>query len=359
MGQVIPFITRVSASGDWTADERARLAELGERLAAAGLRVEVIYGSTEDGDPWCVVKDDNEEVLIHVARIGGAFVIHYAFDDSLRQGDDLPAILGERLAWEETRGVVTPFSRQAQSLLVLIVATAFFYESARHGGDGPHFIGPSGHDAGEDALAAQPPAGHLADEALIAAQALHAPAATVAMAGADLPSAASPEWRSFAFDDDALGRADHGGRELSLAKFAPGAALPMIANLDVAAPAAASPVVVAFDDHVRAGPDPGAALSQTMTVERVSDPHGPVTASFRPTNPEPQPKTPDTESHPAVVSAHWVEVDLDGDGRPDVRIAVPDETKPSPKAPEPTHLVLPDHEAVIAVGHGFEHSLIA
>ncbi|MCR5878481.1 calcium-binding protein [Phenylobacterium sp. J367] len=136
MGDVLPFIARVRESGDWTAAERARLEALGRQFAEEGLRVEVIYGATEDGDPWCVVKDQNEEVLVHVARIGGRFVVHYAVDDAIAEGADLHLALAERLAVDDDTpqgDVVVPFSlagRQAQTFIALVVATAFFYETS-------------------------------------------------------------------------------------------------------------------------------------------------------------------------------------------------------------------------------------
>ncbi|HEY8573098.1 hypothetical protein [Phenylobacterium sp.] len=132
MGDILPFVQRVRAAGDWTADERSRLEELAQRFAAAGVHVDIVYGVTDDGDPWCVVKDENEEVLVHVARIGSAFVVHHAVDDILSSAQDLPSALGERLAWSAEReaAVVVPFSRQAQTFIALVVATAFFYESA-------------------------------------------------------------------------------------------------------------------------------------------------------------------------------------------------------------------------------------
>ncbi|MDP3593908.1 MAG: calcium-binding protein, partial [Phenylobacterium sp.] len=78
MSNVVPFEPRPSAGGGWTAAERARLSDLADRLSASGAKVEVVYGMTDEGDPWCVIKDENEEVLIHVARINGQFVIHDA-----------------------------------------------------------------------------------------------------------------------------------------------------------------------------------------------------------------------------------------------------------------------------------------
>jgi hypothetical protein len=137
MGDILPFVARVRDSGDWTPSERARLEALADQFTKAGVHVEVIYGATDDGDPWCVVKDANEEVLVHVARIGGRFVVHYAAQDTFEEGADLPSALGARLVevhtdQEHQDEVVVPFSlagRQAQGLLALIVATAFFYDT--------------------------------------------------------------------------------------------------------------------------------------------------------------------------------------------------------------------------------------
>jgi hypothetical protein len=127
-------VAKVRAGGDWTVGERTHLEELADRFAAVASRVEVVFGATDEGDPWCVVKDENEEVLVHIARIDGRFVVHYALDDALNEGTDLPGALGERLSWEDVRDdVVVPFSHQAQSFIALLVAAAFFYETSRVG----------------------------------------------------------------------------------------------------------------------------------------------------------------------------------------------------------------------------------
>ncbi len=135
MGEVIPFILRARELPGWTPAERALLERLADQFDAAGIGVEVVYGATDDGDPWCAVKDGAEEVLVHVARIGGRFVVHSTADDSLSEGADLPTLLRERLklaaaAVEKAEGVVLPFElRQAQLLLALMIATAFFWET--------------------------------------------------------------------------------------------------------------------------------------------------------------------------------------------------------------------------------------
>ena len=141
MGQVVPFIARVRDSGDWSAAERARLEDLAERLAAGGVHVEVIFGATDEGDPWCVVTDADGDVLIHVARIDGKFVVHSAVDDAVNESVDLHTALRDRLAATEEAmtprsATILPFgltARQGQTFLALLAATTFFYETAAVG----------------------------------------------------------------------------------------------------------------------------------------------------------------------------------------------------------------------------------
>lgn len=141
MGQVVPFIARVRDSGDWSANERARLEELAERLAAAGVHVEVIFGATDEGDPWCVVTDADGDVLIHVARIDGKFVVYSAVDDAVNESVDLHTALRDQLAATEEvmtlpSATILPFgltARQGQTFLALLAATTFFYETAAVG----------------------------------------------------------------------------------------------------------------------------------------------------------------------------------------------------------------------------------
>ncbi len=205
MGDILPFVARVRDSGDWTATERARLETLADEFTKAGVHVEVIYGVTDDGDPWCVVKDANEDVLVHVARIGGRFVVHYAAQDTFEEGADLPTALGARLVNVHVESdhdeVVVPFSlvgRQAQGLLALIVATAFFYDTreAQAATAGEHDAAPASEGAEVAAVAAvaldvhdkaaRDPSAHAAAMADPAPQA----AAPVHAAATEEPSAA-------------------------------------------------------------------------------------------------------------------------------------------------------------------------
>lgn len=132
MDNVVPFAPRPSAGGGWTAAERERLSELADRLAADGAKVEVVYGVTDEGDPWCVIKDDQEEVLIHVARINGQFVVHDASADAVQEGETLWAACDRLLGgdWREVRDdvVVSLSARQVQTFIALVVAATFIHE---------------------------------------------------------------------------------------------------------------------------------------------------------------------------------------------------------------------------------------
>lgn len=137
MGQIVPFVARVRDSGDWTAAERARLEALADQLQASGVKVDVVFGATDAGDPWCVVTNGDGDVLIHVARIGGVFVVHSAIDDTISEDTDLHAALREQLdaagaMQPQTSATILPFgltARQGQTFLALVAASAFFYET--------------------------------------------------------------------------------------------------------------------------------------------------------------------------------------------------------------------------------------
>ncbi len=131
MSNVIAFAPRLNAGGGWTAAERARLSELADRLAADGVKVEIVYGVTDEGDPWCVIKDDQEEVLIHVARIDGQFVVHDASADTIQEGETLWSACDRLLGgdWREPREdvVVSLSARQVQTFIALVAAASFIY----------------------------------------------------------------------------------------------------------------------------------------------------------------------------------------------------------------------------------------
>ena len=133
MGEVLAFAPRPPA-GDWTANERGLLLLLTQHLESSYGEVDGVFGQTDSGDPWYVVTDANQDVLVHIARIDGQFVVHDAAIDMFHQVGSLWSALRQVLASgapEEPAGVVVAFnpaSREAQSFLSLVIAVGLYLE---------------------------------------------------------------------------------------------------------------------------------------------------------------------------------------------------------------------------------------
>lgn len=133
MGEVLAFAPRPLA-GDWTANERGLLLLLTQHLESSYGEVDGVFGQTDSGDPWYVVTDANQDVLVHIARIDGQFVVHDAAIDMFHQVGSLWSALRQVLASgapEEPAGVVVAFnpaSREAQSFLSLVIAVGLYLE---------------------------------------------------------------------------------------------------------------------------------------------------------------------------------------------------------------------------------------
>ena len=227
MSNVLPFIAKLAADGDWSGSERAWLMELAGRLSPTSPDMEVVFGQSDEGEPWCVVLDPAGEVLVHVARVGGQFILHHLPDDGVQQGADLATALRRFMGadWNGGRGgevvQLNANGRQAKTIVSLIVATAFYYATADaedlalgggHVSDAPAdtpTVPPSLAGAPNRAdhpakVAATPHApeakaeapAHVASEHVAAEAAVAPPVATshpveVAAAGPPLPSASS------------------------------------------------------------------------------------------------------------------------------------------------------------------------
>jgi hypothetical protein len=86
--------------------------------------VHAAFGLSDAGDPWCVVANDADEMLVHVARIGGRIVVHDAVADVVRTGSTLwsafdPILGGAREGRSET--AVVPLNG-SQTLITLAAA---------------------------------------------------------------------------------------------------------------------------------------------------------------------------------------------------------------------------------------------
>ena len=187
MGEVLAFAPRPPA-GDWTASERGLLLLLTQHLEKSYGEIDAVFGQTDSGDPWYVVTDANQDVLVHVARIEGQFVVHDAAVDMFHQVGSLWSALRQMLASgapEEPAGVVVAFnpaSREAQSFLSLVIAVGLYLElrDAGFGDIARVDFGslPRGDDLAIEGVASKLIAAlNLDDDRIAARAALPAPAA--------------------------------------------------------------------------------------------------------------------------------------------------------------------------------------
>lgn len=90
MGDVLRFIRAVTHTGFWTNQEKAELFRLTEGLSDQDAGIETASGLSDGGDPWFIIYSAaTGDVLVHVARIGGRFVVHDLSGDLLIEGEDL------------------------------------------------------------------------------------------------------------------------------------------------------------------------------------------------------------------------------------------------------------------------------
>lgn len=147
MGEVVPFVLATArgggrpgasaeASATWNEAERAELRRLAQALAEAsageGRRspVEVESGVSDAGDPWFVVAAPRTgDVLVHVARIDGVFVVHRVADDLVQEGHDLRALLRKSFRQPDSDPAI--LSLPASTLALLLLADVLVGWEAR------------------------------------------------------------------------------------------------------------------------------------------------------------------------------------------------------------------------------------
>lgn len=163
MGTILSLADWIRDSGQWTAAERGRLQALTEHFPGGG-DLEVVFGATDDGAPWCAVMNGEGEVLVHVARLANQFLVHVAGEEVVSRGDTLRDALGRWLRPEPDRpGVVVPFGRlqSGVDMMILVAVAALLEETLRHhAGQGMNGVAWSITDA--PTLEAKAPTEHLA-----------------------------------------------------------------------------------------------------------------------------------------------------------------------------------------------------
>lgn len=197
MGEIRQTVARLVATRDWSVAEQVRLLQLASDLDRRAPGVEAVFGESDTGDPWCVIKDADDDVLLHIARIGRNVIVHDVSAGLIQEGRDLWAILDR----QEDRGdgvevasdaVVVDLQqerRNAHFLLALVVAQAFGLDLETLFGDGAHAAEPTPAWVASEPGPALP--GPEVDGAASDAHAAEAPSTAPGGAGAVTPSEAA------------------------------------------------------------------------------------------------------------------------------------------------------------------------
>ncbi|UWR39427.1 hypothetical protein [Sulfitobacter sp. W074] len=79
----------------WSNQELADLYRTQRILALAGVTTQVDRGVTDEGDPWFVFMDSQDEVLVHFSRFDGAYMVTSQMQDAPIRGDSLQDLVAE------------------------------------------------------------------------------------------------------------------------------------------------------------------------------------------------------------------------------------------------------------------------
>jgi len=95
--QVLSFI-RACERGDWSQPELAEFYRVEDALTKCGVGISSDRGLTDEGEPWFVFfRQDNEEVIVHFARIGGEYVVASNFTEAVFRGRNFQTLVRELL----------------------------------------------------------------------------------------------------------------------------------------------------------------------------------------------------------------------------------------------------------------------
>ncbi|WP_264583434.1 hypothetical protein [Rhodoblastus acidophilus] len=128
---VVPFFRPAPRPRDWNNQELAEFYRVEASMIRGGMSVVTDRGLSDEGDPWFVFcRADNEEIIVHFARIDGEYVVASpAFDECVRGNDFRPLI--ESLIERHPIVIARPkdgarLSIHPAALLVALVTTCFF-----------------------------------------------------------------------------------------------------------------------------------------------------------------------------------------------------------------------------------------
>ena len=118
--QVLSFF-QACERGDWSQRELAEFYRVEDALTKSGVGISTDRGLTDEGEPWFVFfRQDDEEVIVHFARIGGEYVVASNFTEAVFRGRNFQTLVRELL---DSHPYVLPKQHSSRSTVFLHPAT--------------------------------------------------------------------------------------------------------------------------------------------------------------------------------------------------------------------------------------------
>jgi hypothetical protein len=119
---------------DWSPRELAEFYRVESALIQAGLRIDTERGLSDEGDPWfAFCRQDTGEVIVHMARIDGGYILAGPTYEGISCGGDIESLVRDLISRHPLVQMGGGNHRQGSNiflhpaaLLVAVVATAFF-----------------------------------------------------------------------------------------------------------------------------------------------------------------------------------------------------------------------------------------
>ena len=112
---------RVCQRGDWSQRELEEFYRVEDALTKSGIDILTDRGLSDEGEPWFVFfRQDNEEVIVHFARIGGEYVVASNFTEAVFRGRNFQTLVRELL---DSHPYVLPKQHSSRSTVFLHPAT--------------------------------------------------------------------------------------------------------------------------------------------------------------------------------------------------------------------------------------------
>src|SRR5262245_997837 len=161
---VVAINRLLQRSWDWLPREIAEFYRVEAALLQAGLRIDTARGLSDVGDPWFVFcRHDDGEVIIHIARIDGEYVLVSPCYDGVARGRDISSMVRDLVSRHPLVHVPQSKSRPGSNvflhpavLLIAVVATAFFKQSEARAATGDPDGGDAAHPRSMPALGTSP-----------------------------------------------------------------------------------------------------------------------------------------------------------------------------------------------------------